>query len=146
MEEMRALILELRPESLERDGLTSALRKLAEATQHRSRLIVQAHVCSEPAISLEAKQAFYRIAQEALHNAVKHASATMLDLTLETTDEAVILTVGDDGVGFDPDGSYPGHLGLRSMRERITRLGGDLSITSAPGQGATVRATLPMHG
>jgi signal transduction histidine kinase len=146
MEEMRALILELRPESLERDGLTSALRKLAEATQHRDHLIVQAQVCGEPAISLEAKQAFYRIAQEALHNAVKHASATLLDLTLETPDEAVILTVSDDGVGFDPDGSYPGHLGLRSMRERITRLGGDLSITSAPGQGATVRATLPMHG
>jgi signal transduction histidine kinase len=103
-------------------------------------------VCGEPAISLEAKQAFYRIAQEALHNAVKHASATLLDLSLETTDEAVILTVSEDGVGFDPDGSYPGHLGLRSMRERITRLGGDLSITSAPGQGATVRATLPIHG
>ncbi len=50
MEEMRALILELRPESLEREGLTSALRKLAEATQHRDQLIVQAHVCSEPAI------------------------------------------------------------------------------------------------
>jgi PAS domain S-box-containing protein len=146
MGEMRALILELRPESLERDGLTSALHKLAEATQHRYRLTVQAHVCAEPAISLEAKQALYRIAQEALHNAVKHARATTLDLTLETTDDAVILTVADDGVGFDPGGSFPGHLGLRSMRERITRLGGELSITSAPGQGTTVRAALPIHG
>jgi PAS domain S-box-containing protein len=146
MEEMRALILELRPESLEREGLTSALRKLAEATQHRQRLIVQVHVCSEPAIALEAKQAFYRIAQEALHNAVKHARAATLDLTLETTPDAVVLTVADDGAGFDPGGNFPGHLGLRSMRERMARLGGDLSITSALGQGTTVRATLPVPG
>lgn len=146
MEEMRALILELRPESLEREGLTPALRKLAEATQLRQRLIVQVHVCSEPAIALEAKQAFYRIAQEALHNAVKHANATTIDLTLETNDDAVTLTVADDGVGFDTGGNFPGHLGLRSMRERMTRLGGNLTITSAPAKGATVRATLPFHG
>jgi PAS domain S-box-containing protein len=146
MEEMRALVLELRPESLEREGLTSALRKLAEATQRRQGLLVQAHIYSEPPISLESKQALYRIAQEALHNAVKHASATTLDLTLETAADNVTLTVADDGVGFDPDGSFPGHLGLRSMRERMTRLGGDLTITSAPSQGTTVRATLPTAG
>ncbi|HEX6540181.1 MAG TPA: PAS domain S-box protein [Ktedonobacterales bacterium] len=146
MEEMRALILELRPESLEREGLASALRKLAEATHRREGLTVRAHVGLEPAISLEAKQAFYRIAQEALHNAVKHAQASRLDLTFETTSEAATLTVADDGTGFDPDGNFPGHLGLRSMRERITRLGGNLSITSAPGQGTTVQATLPILG
>lgn len=146
MEEMRALILELRPESLEREGLASALRKLAEATQHRHRLSVLAHIHDEPAIPLEAKQALYRIAQEALHNAVKHAHATTLDLTLATTPDAVTLTVRDDGAGFDPGGSYPGHLGLRSMRERMVRLGGELSITSAPGEGTTVRAALPLPG
>ena len=145
MEEMRALILELRPESLEREGLSPALRKLAEATQHRQRLIVQAHVCNEPEIPVESKQALYRIAQEALHNAVKHAHATTLDLTLETAADTVTLTVADDGTGFDPGGNFPGHLGLRSMRERMTRLGGDLSITSAPGKGTTVQATLPIH-
>ncbi len=146
MEEMRALILELRPESLEREGLASALRKLAEATQHRQRLIVQAHICNEPAIALEAKQAFYRIAQEALHNIIKHANATTIDLTLETAPDAVTLTVADDGAGFDPGANFPGHLGLRSMRERMARLGGDLSITSTPGQGATIRATLSIPG
>lgn len=146
MEEMRALILELRPESLEREGLASALRKLAEATQRREHVLVQAHICNEPAIALEAKQAFYRIAQEALHNAAKHAHATTLDVTLQIAPDAVTLTVADDGAGFDPNASFPGHLGLRSMRERMTRLGGDLSITSAPGQGATVRATLPTPG
>ncbi len=145
MEEMRALILELRPESLEREGLSPALRKLAEAIQHRQRLIVQAHVCNEPEIPVESKQALYRIAQEALHNAVKHAHATTLDLTLETAADTVTLTVADDGAGFDPGGNFPGHLGLRSMRERMTRLGGDLSITSAPGKGTTVQATLPIH-
>ena len=146
MEEMRALILELRPESLEREGLASALRKLAEATQHRQRLIVQAHICNEPAIALEAKQAFYRIAQEALHNIIKHANATTIDLTLETAPDAVTLTVADDGAGFDTSASFPGHLGLRSMRERMARLGGDLTITSTPGQGATIRATLSIPG
>ena len=146
MEEMRALVLELRPESLERDGLASALRKLAEATQHRHRLTVRAHIGGEPAIALEAKQAFYRIAQEALHNAVKHAQATALDLTLTTAPESVTLTVADNGAGFDPSADFPGHLGLRSMRERMARLGGELTITSAPGEGVTVRATLPTHG
>ena len=146
MEEMRALILELRPESLEREGLASALRKLAEATEHRNRLPVRARIGGEPAIALEAKQAFYRIAQEALHNAVKHAQASALDLTLATAPESVTLTVVDNGAGFDPSADFPGHLGLRSMRERMARLGGDLTITSAPGAGATVRATLPTHG
>ena len=55
-------------------------------------------------------------------------------------------TWADDGAGFDTSASFPGHLGLRSMRERMARLGGDLTITSTPGQGATIRATLSIPG
>src|SRR5437016_3106657 len=122
--EMRALIFELRPESLEREGLVAALAKQGAALQARHDIVVQADLCEEPALPLKAKQELYRIAQEALHNTVKHAHASKVDLVLHRTANAVFLEVRDDGVGFDPLGSFPGHLGLRSMQERVSNLGG----------------------
>lgn len=104
---------------------------------------VQTNLCEEPVLPLPAKQALYRIAQEALHNTVKHAHATTVDLHLTQTDALVSLEIHDDGVGFDPRGSFPGHLGLRSMQERISDLGGTFQIESAPGQRTHVFAQLP---
>ena len=141
--EMRALIFELRPESLEREGLVAALARQGAALQARHDMIVQADLCQEPALPLKAKKELYRIAQEALHNTVKHARASKVDLVLHRTANAVILEVGDDGVGFDPLGSFPGHLGLRSMQERVSHLGGMLQIESAPGQGTRLLAQVP---
>jgi signal transduction histidine kinase len=97
----------------------------------------------EPDLPLPVKQDLYRIAQEALHNTVKHAEAHMVSLSLIQTRDTVILEVRDDGVGFDPAGAFPGHLGLRSMQERIKQLGGVLSIESAPGHGTTISARVP---
>jgi signal transduction histidine kinase len=142
--EMRALIFELRPESLEREGLVSALTKQGAALQARHEMIVQTDLCEEPRLSLTVKQELYRIAQEAMHNTVKHAHASKVDLVLHRTANAVILEVRDDGVGFDPQGSFPGHLGLRSMRERVRHLGGILQIESAPGQGTHMLAQVPL--
>jgi signal transduction histidine kinase len=136
--EMRALIFELRPESLESEGLVAALAKQGAALQARHDVLVQTDLCDEPALPLVAKQELYRIAQEALQNTVKHAHASAVDLALRRSADAVILEIRDDGVGFDPLGSFPGHLGLRSMRERVDQLGGVLQIESAPGQGTRV--------
>ncbi len=78
-----------------------------------------------------------------MHNAVKHSGATSVDLSVKTVPEGVSLEIRDDGVGFDPSGAFPGHLGLKSMRERAERRGGTLVIESAPGKGARIRARIP---
>lgn len=139
MSEMKALIFELRPESLELEGLVAALTKQAAALQARHELAVNTSLCAEPDIPLATKEALYRIAQEAMHNIVKHARATQVDLRLECEQGKVILEVRDNGVGFDPEAEYPGHLGLISMRERAQRINAVISIESAPGEGACVR-------
>jgi signal transduction histidine kinase len=140
---MRALIFELRPESLETEGLVAALAKQGAALQARHDMLVQMDLCEEPALPLKVKQELYRIAQEAMHNTVKHARASKVDLVLRRTANAVILEVRDDGVGFDPLGSFPGHLGLRSMQERVSHLGGRLQIQSARGQGTHLLTQVP---
>ena len=141
--EMRALIFELRPESLETEGLVAALDKQAAALRARHQIEVRADLGAEPALPLEWKEALYRIAQEATHNTVKHARAGAIDLRLRCDDGVCVLEVADDGIGFDPSGSFPGHLGLRSMRERAERLGGALELRSAPGAGTHLRALIP---
>ena len=140
--EMRALIFELRPESLAEEGIVAALEKQAASLRARHALDVVADLGDEPAVDLEAKEVFYRIAQEALHNTVKHAQASRVELRLAATEAGIELMIADDGRGFEPAADFPGHLGLRSMRERIERLGGTLSIASAPGTGTRIRASL----
>jgi PAS domain S-box-containing protein len=142
--EMRALIFELRPESLETEGLVAALEKQAAALRARHEIEVEASLCDEPEASLEAKETVYRIAQEALHNTVKHARASSVKIAMRCTPEGLTLDISDDGVGFDPGGDFPGHLGLRSMRERAARLGGTLEVESAPAKGARIRARIPL--
>ncbi|HEY0606141.1 MAG TPA: PAS domain S-box protein [Herpetosiphonaceae bacterium] len=141
--EMRALIFALRPESLELEGLAAALSKQAASVRARHGIDVDVQLCDEPELTIERKEALYRIAQEALHNIVKHAQASRVELTLALSDGALVLSVRDNGQGFDTTQRFPGHLGLRSMRERVTKLGGTLTIESAPGQGTLVRAKMP---
>src|SRR5579884_2396873 len=141
--EMRALIFELRPESLESEGLVAALNRQVAVLRTRYRLTVEANLDNEPDLSLEKKEALYRIAQEALHNIVKHAHATTVVLELTGQDHIVTLEVEDNGKGFDPAQSFPGHLGLRSMRERAAKVGATLDIKSTPGQGTQVQVQVP---
>ena len=143
--EMRALIFELRPESLASEGLITALTKQVAVLRTRYRLTVDAQLGEEPALSLERKHTLYRIAREALHNIVKHAHASTVLLRLERQDDELILEVRDDGRGFDPAGPFPGHLGLRSIQERATRLGGTCSFASAPAQGTRLCVRLPIY-
>jgi PAS domain S-box-containing protein len=141
--EMRALIFELRPESLHLEGLVAALTKQAASLQARHHIQVQTDLGTEPPIILEAKETLYRIAQEALHNIVKHARANKVTVQLAVDSDGATLDLHDDGIGFEPGGSFPGHLGLQSMRERAARLGGSMHIDSAPGCGTRISVTLP---
>jgi PAS domain S-box-containing protein len=142
--EMRALILELRPELLDAEGLVAALNKQVEALRARHSIAARTIAQGEPASSFEVKQALYRIAQEALQNTVKHARASRVDVQLEASDGTVVLAIEDDGVGFDPEGQFPGHLGLRSMRERALGVRGSLEVVSSRGQGTRIVVRVPL--
>jgi PAS domain S-box-containing protein len=142
--EMRALIFELRPEALEREGLAGALKHHTEVLRARYGIEVEESLTGEPVTSWESKQALYRIAQEALHNAGRHARATQVRIVLSQVDSEVRLEVKDNGVGFDSGSAFPGHFGLNTMRERATDLGGRLDIESSPGAGTVVRARIPV--
>jgi signal transduction histidine kinase len=142
--ELRALIFELRPESLEREGLVGALDRQVAAVRARHGLDVSMKLGDEPDLSQPAKEALYRVAQEALQNAVKHARAQTISLVLESGGSQAVLMVTDDGRGFDPLQDFPGHLGLQSMRERATNVGGSVDIDSAPGEGTRLRARVPL--
>jgi signal transduction histidine kinase len=91
---------------------------------------------------LPVKEALYRIAQEALHNIVKHAGARQVDIRLDATSSGLMLEVHDDGAGFDTADAFPGHLGLHTMRERARRLGGTLEFSSARGSGTRVHVEI----
>jgi len=144
LEEMRALIFELRPESLKTEGLVAALRKHSSALHARYQIQIETSFCEEPDLPIETKQALYRVAQEALTNAVKHSQAQRLQIHLRMETHEVVLQVEDDGIGFNPQDSFPGHLGLKTMKERVEQIGGEFKIESAPGRGTRVRARLPL--
>lgn len=140
--EMRALVHELRPEMLESEGLSAALTHQAQTMAARYELTARLSL-EEPNVSLTHKHGLYRVAMEALHNVVKHARAKNLEVRLEQIGDVLLLEVKDDGQGFDTHGEFPGHWGIRTMRERVERLGGILHILSQHRQGTAVRVELP---
>jgi PAS domain S-box-containing protein len=144
MAEMKSLIFELRPESLATEGLVVALRKHLRALELRHRFALDLHLPSEPEVSLEVKEMLYRITQEAMNNVVKHAQAKRVWIRLEVNEERLELEVRDDGHGFDTNREFPGHLGLRSMRERAEKLGATYEISSKLNEGTSVRVVLPL--
>jgi signal transduction histidine kinase len=145
LDELRALILGLRPPELERDGLEGALRKEVEmiGAVHGTNVELQI----EPGFSIETgdrEAALLRIAHEALHNAVRHARAEHVTVRVGGAGGGLVVEVTDDGIGFDPDRPdlRSMHLGLTSMEERARELRGRLRIHSKPGTGTTVRIEL----
>jgi PAS domain S-box-containing protein len=142
--EMRALIFELRPEALQEEGLVAALEKQVAALKARYGIAVDADLGDIPAVPLHVEEAIYRIAQEAMHNTVKHARASRVELALGQDADGIRVLIADDGKGFDTSGSFPGHLGLRTMRERAERLGGTLTLTSVPGEGSRIEVRIPV--
>ena len=136
--EMRTLLLEMRPESLERSDIKSLLTQLADAFVGRVRVPVSVMIQGDCELTHEVKLVFYRVAQEALNNIAKHSGARQVDLHLECHPGHMNLIIKDDGLGFDPDTITPDHLGIAIMRERANSVGASLKIESQAGQGTTV--------
>ena len=142
--EMRALIFELRPGNLGEQGLVQALRTHAAGLSGRIGLpvVVDADL-GDRRPSLDVEEALYRIAQEALHNIVKHAGARQARVEIARLADGVRVRVEDDGHGFDPGAVPDGHLGLAGMRTRATQLGGRFRVDSQFGRGTVVEAVIP---
>jgi signal transduction histidine kinase len=143
--ESRRVVWALRPRPLQEQPLPRALEELAGRLAEETGLHAHATVTgTERPLGAKAEAALLRIAQEGLANVRKHAAASQVTLTLSYLDDVVVLDVADDGAGFDPQAAASaGGLGLRAMRERVTQLGGRLTIESAPGEGTTIAAELP---
>jgi signal transduction histidine kinase len=141
--EMRALIFELRPGNLEQDGLTRALKTHTAALQGRIGLPVAVESTIEDRLPLPVEEVLYRIAQEALHNVVKHANARQVRVELGRVSSGVRMKIIDDGRGFDPDKVPTGHLGLAGMQARATKIGAKFACHSESGIGTTIEVTVP---
>jgi PAS domain S-box-containing protein len=141
--EMRALIFELRPGNLENDGLLPALRTHTAALQGRIGLPVVVTSELTERLPLEVEEVLYRIAQEALHNVVKHAGARQVELAVDRRGADVVLRIRDDGKGFDAAAVPDGHLGLTGMRARADKIGATYRVTSRAGEGTTVEVVVP---
>ena len=140
MMDMRMLIFELRPPVLEEEGLVAALQSRLAAVEARAGLLAEIHVEGERRLPLHIEEELFWIAMEALNNVVKHAKAQQIEVCYRLDGRNVCMEIHDDGVGFDPArAGQSGGMGLQGMEERAQRIHGKLEITSAPGQGATVR-------
>lgn len=145
--EIRALIFEMKPESLNEEGLKAAINKHAEVLRHRHNQHVTLKLPEmEPATTIEVKYAFYRVMQESTHNIIKHAFARNILIDLQDAAGSLTMLIRDDGRGFDPSIKLPGHHGLGNMRERVKALGGSFEIDSAPGQGTCLTVHVPKCG
>jgi signal transduction histidine kinase len=152
--EARRTVEALRPQPLERAALSEALRDVVDRWRagHGEPIAVSITVDGQPsAAPPDTDAALLRVAQEALTNVARHAGATRVDLTLSYLDDLVLLDIADDGVGFAADAVTGGSVeaggyGLLAMRERMLGVGGELVVESAPGDGTTVAASIPLPG
>jgi signal transduction histidine kinase len=149
LDELRSLILGLRPPELERDGLEGTLRKEVEMLARTHGADIELDV--EPGFNGDGGDrdlAVLRIAHEALNNAIRHARAEHVTVRLARQDGELVVEVADDGVGFDPHAPdlRSRHLGLTSMEERARESGGHLRIKSSPGAGTVVRIEVTPDG
>jgi signal transduction histidine kinase/ligand-binding sensor domain-containing protein len=141
--EMRMLIFELRPPVLEEQGLAAALEARLEAVEGRAGIKTELGVDGVVQPPHDVEEGLYRIAVEALNNALRHAQARCISVSLRFESEAVTLIIADDGLGFDSATSRPGGVGLPGMTERAEQMGAVLAIDSQPGTGTTVRVSVP---
>jgi signal transduction histidine kinase len=142
LEEVRTLSHTIHPRVLDDLGLAAALTWLARQTREQEALDAEAFADDGAPIPRIPATVLYRVAQESLRNAVRHAQARRVELWLRRTATTATLEVVDDGRGFDV-GSGPGGAGLTNLRERVESVGGDLTVASAPGRGTRIRALLP---
>ncbi|MEX1652722.1 sensor histidine kinase [Streptomyces pseudovenezuelae] len=142
LDEVRRLVRRLRPGVLEDLGLVSALTSLtSEFATHVGLRVVRRFEAGLPVLEQQTELVLYRVAQEALTNAARHAEAAQVEVSLHHTDEAVVLSVADDGRGT---GAAPEGAGMRGMRERALLIGATLDVISQPQAGTTLRLTVPL--
>ncbi|GAA0903182.1 GAF domain-containing sensor histidine kinase [Streptomyces thermoalcalitolerans] len=144
-DELGAAVVELRPAALDEDGLVATLRTQVQVLDraHSARVTFTAR--GVRALPSAQEEATLRVAQEALHNALRHAQAKQVDVVLERRGRGAVLRITDDGIGFDPMAVRRAgrHLGLVSMRDRASGVGGRLTVESAPGKGTTIEMEVP---
>ena len=147
-EDIHSLAYHLHPSVLEELGLAEALRAECERRSRQGQIVLSVELDPLPAgVGRDVALCLFRVAQEALNNLVRHSGARAASVTLRQMDDGLLLAVGDDGVGFDPENSGAGErLGLVGMRERVRLANGTLDIESAPGRGTTIVAWVPADG
>ncbi len=141
MAEMRAMVIELRPAAVIGKTLGELLETLAEANQPRMNYPVSFVVEGDRILPEDVTIAFYRIAQEALHNVVEHANATEVKIEIVFDQEGAMLSIRDNGRGFDQKTTPAGHFGLSIMSDRMANVGGNLVIESQTGAGTRINAS-----
>jgi signal transduction histidine kinase len=144
-DELRAAVVELRPAALDEDGLVATLRTQIQVLDRAHTAKVTFAPQNVRALPSSQEEAVLRVAQEALHNALRHAAATRVEVSLSRSGQGAVLRVEDDGQGFDPSAVRRAgrHLGLVSMRDRAGGVGGSLTVESAPGKGTVVEMEVP---
>nr|WP_051837247.1 GAF domain-containing sensor histidine kinase [Streptomyces sp. NRRL WC-3742] len=145
-DELRAVVVELRPAALEEDGLSATLASQVQLLDRAHTADVAYAADGVRALPPAQEAALLRVAQEALHNALRHSDARRVTVTLAgTPGRGAVLRVRDDGRGFDPESVRRAgrHLGLASMRDRASAVGGTLTLESAPGRGTLVEMEVP---
>ncbi|MGA5565338.1 GAF domain-containing sensor histidine kinase [Streptomyces platensis] len=144
-DELRAAVIELRPAALDEDGLVATLRSQAQVLDraHSARVTFEAHGLR--ALPAAQEEAVLRVAQEALHNALRHSGAKTVEVSLTRDGQGALLRIADDGCGFDPRAVRRAgrHLGLVSMHDRAGGVGGKLTVKSEPGKGTAVEMEVP---
>jgi two-component system sensor histidine kinase UhpB len=146
LDELRRIARELRPEALDDLGLVNALIALCSRVNAQGGPTVRRDLQSDlPPMSRETELVLYRVAQESLTNALRHAAADTVTVSLKSDAEAITLTVTDDGRGM-PGQLPPATAGVAGMRERALLVGGRLSIESRPNEGTRVVLTVPVEG
>ncbi|MDX6689586.1 MAG: hypothetical protein QOG15_1043 [Solirubrobacteraceae bacterium] len=145
MEELRSVIVHLRPPALEAEGLAGALAKHVDVLRRAYRREISLDLDGEAAVAEHVEVEAFRITQEALHNALRHSDAEHISVVLSCEADGLSLTVSDDGTGFDADAPEvrSRRLGLTTMAERARAAGGALAIESRRGAGTTIRLRVP---
>jgi signal transduction histidine kinase len=145
LQSIENVMADLRPALLDEYGLAAAIEWYGQEYAQRTGIRVEVTAVQAGAgLPGDASVALFRIAQEALNNAAKHSAAKRITVELEERGGELVLSISDDGKGFDPASAPRGRWGMTTMRERAEAAGGRLTVDSVPGSGTTVRATLPL--
>ncbi|MFN8371615.1 MAG: PAS domain S-box protein [Anaerolineae bacterium] len=139
--EMRTSIFEMRPETLTETDFSRLLGTLADTILSKSAIEVALHADSGMSLLPNVQLVFYRVAQEALNNVIKHSGATQLNIYYTNDTERAVLTIRDNGMGFNPAQVESGHFGLKIMRERAESVGAVLEVTTHQDTGTHIRLT-----